>query len=32
MEQLDIAAKITVLFCLMKIMATNPGETFGDFI
>lgn len=32
MEQLNKVAKITLLFWLMKIVATTLGETLGDFI
>lgn len=31
-EQLNKVAKITMLFWLMKIVATTLGETLGDFI
>jgi len=31
-EQLNKVAKITLLFWLMKILATTLGETLGDFI
>ena len=32
MEQLNKVAKITLLFWLMKIVATTLGETLGDYI
>jgi len=32
MEQMNKVAKITLLFWLMKIVATTLGETLGDFI
>ncbi|MBS1615238.1 MAG: hypothetical protein JST06_03880 [Bacteroidetes bacterium] len=32
MEQVNKVAKITLLFWLMKIVATTLGETLGDFI
>lgn len=32
MEQINKVAKITLLFWLMKIIATTLGETLGDFI
>ncbi len=32
MEQLNKVAKITLLFWLMKIIATTLGETMGDYI
>lgn len=32
MEKLNKVAQITLLFWLMKIVATTLGETFGDFI
>lgn len=32
MQQINKVAKITVLFWLMKIVATTLGETLGDFI
>ncbi len=32
MEQLNKVAKITLLFWLMKIIATTLGETLGDYI
>ncbi len=32
MGTLNKVAKITLLFWLMKIVATTLGETFGDFI
>lgn len=32
MEQINKVAKITLLFWLMKIVATTLGETLGDFI
>lgn len=32
MEKLNKVAKITLLFWLMKIVATTLGETLGDFI
>ena len=31
-NQLNKVAQITILFWLMKIVATTLGETFGDFI
>lgn len=31
-EQLNKVAKITLIFWLMKIVATTLGETLGDFI
>src|SRR6476660_6934551 len=31
-DQLNKVAKITLLFWLMKIVATTLGETLGDFI
>jgi uncharacterized membrane-anchored protein len=31
-EQMNKVAKITLIFWLMKIVATTLGETFGDFI
>src|SRR6185503_11049594 len=31
-EQLNKVAKVTLLFWLMKIVATTLGETLGDFI
>lgn len=32
MQQLNKVAKITLIFWLMKIVATTLGETLGDFI
>ena len=32
MKELNKVAKITLLFWLMKIVATTLGETLGDFI
>ena len=32
MRQLNKVSEITLLFWLMKIVATTLGETFGDFI
>ncbi|HRF25445.1 MAG TPA: hypothetical protein PLR98_14825 [Chitinophagaceae bacterium] len=32
MLQLNKVAKITLIFWLMKIVATTLGETLGDFI
>lgn len=31
-EQLNKVAKITLIFWLMKIVATTLGETLGDFL
>ena len=32
MEKLNKVAQISILFWLMKIIATTLGETFGDYL